>query len=214
MSAIACYRICVWTCRVSCCLDNEHSQCGLPQCGASAATGRIFYANCGARMRTPASLVPSDRAPEKPAARDSVLKRTTIFIIKAIGVVAALTFAFSRFTTNMGILFFGASIVIGFLCYAVLSYLDDDFLKEHVNEGSGPSKPLIGVLGGVTVQARSGRAKVFSSDTLWWPSTLRKTTPYFASRGKAFECNRRLANFPIPPSDHNRGIRPGNLRYA
>ena len=70
------------------------------------------------------------------------MKRASIFIIKAIGVVAALTFAFSRFTTYMGILLFGASIVVGFLCLAALRYLDDDFLKEHMkNEGYWPSKP-------------------------------------------------------------------------
>lgn len=70
------------------------------------------------------------------------MKRATIFVIKAIGVVAALTFTFSRFTTNMGILLFGASIVVGFLCLAALSYLDDDFLKEHMNKGYWPSKPI------------------------------------------------------------------------
>src|SRR5439155_4225636 len=112
------------------------------QCGASAASGRIFCANCGAAIQAPVSLLRSDPAPDNPAARVSVLKRATIFIIKAIGAVAALTFAFSRFTTNMGILLFGASIVVGFLCLAALSYLDDDFLKEHMNEGYWPSKPL------------------------------------------------------------------------
>ena len=97
------------------------------QCGGFAASGRIFCANCGAAIQAPVSLLPSDPAPDNPAARVSVLKRATIFIIKAIGAVAALTFAFSRFTTNIGILLFGASIVVGFLCLAALSYLDDDF---------------------------------------------------------------------------------------
>lgn len=70
------------------------------------------------------------------------MKHATIFVIKAIGVVAALTFAFSRFTTNMGILLFGASIVVGGLCLAALSYLDDDFVKEHMNKGGyWPPKP-------------------------------------------------------------------------
>src|SRR5579862_4783203 len=88
------------------------------QCGASAASGRIFCANCGAAIQAPVSLLPSDPAPDNPAASVSVLKRAAVFIIKAIGAVAALTFAFSRFTTNMGILLFGASIVVGFLCLA------------------------------------------------------------------------------------------------
>src|SRR5438477_9187867 len=113
-----------------------------PQCGASTDSGRIFCANCGAAIHAPVSLLPSNATPDNPAARVSVMKRATIFIIKAIGVVAALTFAFSRFTTYMGILLFGASIVVGFLCLAALSYLDDDFLKEHTNEGYWPSKPI------------------------------------------------------------------------
>lgn len=113
-----------------------------PQCGASAASDRIFCAKCGAAIQAPVSLLSSDPTPDNPAARVSVLKRATVFIIKAIGAVAALTFAFSRFTTNMGILLFGASIVVGFLCLAALSYLDDDFLKEHMNEGYWPSKPI------------------------------------------------------------------------
>ena len=121
-------------------MNTPNAAC--PQCGASFTSGRIFCANCGKAIQAPVSLLPSDPTPDNPASRVSVLKRATIFIIKAIGVVAALTFAFSRFTTNMGILLFGASIVVGFLCLAALSYLDDDFLKEHMNEGYWPSKPI------------------------------------------------------------------------
>lgn len=85
-----------------------------PQCGASAASGRIFCAKCRAAIQSPVSLLPSNPTPDNLAAKVSVMKRATIFVVKAIGVVAALTFAFSRFTTNMGILLFGASIVVGF----------------------------------------------------------------------------------------------------
>jgi hypothetical protein len=112
-----------------------------PQCAESAGSGRIFCANCGAAIQA-VSLLPSDRTPDNPAARVSVLKGAAILIIKAIGAIAALIFAFSRFTTNTGILLFGASIVVGLLCIAALSYLDDDFLKEHMNEGYWPSKPI------------------------------------------------------------------------
>ena len=44
-------------------------------------------------------------------------------------------------TTNTGILLFGASIVVGFLCVIALSYLDDDFPKGNRKEGYWP-KPL------------------------------------------------------------------------
>src|ERR1700733_7397026 len=36
-----------------------------------------------------------------------------------------------------------SSIVVGGLCLAALSYLDDNFLKEHMNKGGyWPAKPL------------------------------------------------------------------------
>lgn len=56
--------------------------------------------------------------------------------------MAGLTFWFARVTTDFGIVLFGVSIVVGLLCLAALSYLDDDFLKEHMNKGFWPSKPL------------------------------------------------------------------------
>ena len=94
-----------------------------PQCGAFAASGRIFCANCGAAVQVPVSLLPSKPTSDNPAARVTVLERTSnvlkhaaILIIKAIGVVAALTFTFCRLTTNMGLFLFGASIVVGLLC--------------------------------------------------------------------------------------------------
>jgi zinc-ribbon domain len=112
-----------------------------PQCGAPADNGRIFCAKCGTPLQVPVSLIASDSAGA--AAKVSGLKRAIILIIKTIGGIAAITFWFSRITTNLGILLFGASIVVGGLCLAALSYLDDDFLKEHMNKGGyWPSKPL------------------------------------------------------------------------
>ena len=73
--------------------------------------------------------------------RVCTLKRAAIVIIKGIGAIAALAFWFSRITTNTGILLFGASIVVGFLCIIALSYLDDDFIKGNGKEGYWP-KPL------------------------------------------------------------------------
>ena len=108
-------------------------------CGASAAGGRIFCVNCGAALQTPVPLVASD-FPDPPV-RVSALKRVAIVVLKGIGAIAALIFWFSRITTNTGILLFGASIVVGFLCVIALSYLDDDFLKGNGKEGYWP-KPL------------------------------------------------------------------------
>lgn len=71
----------------------------------------------------------------------SGLKHATIVIIKGIGIIAALGFWFFPVTTYPGILWFGASIVVGLLCIAALAYLDDDFIKKHGNEGYWP-KPL------------------------------------------------------------------------
>jgi hypothetical protein len=94
-------------------------------------------------MHDPVSLLTSDSPHIDGVARVSLLKRAVILSIKAIGIVAALTFWFSRLSTNLGILLFGASIVVGGLCVVALSYLDDDFLKDHTkNEGYWPSKPI------------------------------------------------------------------------
>jgi hypothetical protein len=71
----------------------------------------------------------------------SGLKRAIIVVIKGIGILAALGFWVSPVTTYPGILWFGASIVVGLLCLAALAYLDDDFIKKHGNEGYWP-KPL------------------------------------------------------------------------
>ena len=111
------------------------------QCGASDDSGRIFCAKCGAPLQVPVSLIASDSVGT--TAKVSGLKRATILILKTIGVIAALTFWLSRITTNLGILLFVASIVVGGLCLAALSYLDDNFLKEHMNKGGyWPAKPL------------------------------------------------------------------------
>jgi hypothetical protein len=64
-----------------------------------------------------------------------VLRKAIILIIKATAIVAGLTFWFSRLSTNIGLILFGASIIIGGLCAVALSYLDDDFLKDQKNEG-------------------------------------------------------------------------------
>jgi hypothetical protein len=70
------------------------------------------------------------------------LKRVIIWTLKGIGIMAGLTFWLAPVTTDFGILLFGASIVVGLLCLAALSHLDDDFLKEHMNKGYWPSRPV------------------------------------------------------------------------
>src|SRR5262249_26193939 len=111
------------------------------QCGASAETGRIFCTKCGAALSPPNSLVSSNSEGADAAVPMSFLKRAIILVIKGIGMIAALGFLVSPVTRYPGILWFGASIVVGFLCIAALSYLDDDFMKKHRNEGYWP-KPL------------------------------------------------------------------------
>jgi hypothetical protein len=111
------------------------------QCGASAETGRIFCAKCGAALCPPNSLLSSNFANPDTPAEISGLKRATILIIKGVGIIAALGFWFSPVTTYPGILWCGASIVVGLLCIAALTQLDDDFIKKNENEGYWP-KPL------------------------------------------------------------------------
>ena len=113
-----------------------------PQCGESADSGRIFCLKCGAPIQAPVPLLPRDSVDTDSGTKVSVLRKALILIIKATGIVAALTFWFSRLSTNIGLVLFGASIVIGGLCLVALSYLDDDFLKDHKNEGYWPSKPI------------------------------------------------------------------------
>ena len=113
-----------------------------PQCGESADSGRIFCLKCGAAIQAPVPLLPRDSVDTDAGTKVSVLRKAIILIIKATGIVAALTFWFSRLSTNIGLVVFGASIVIGGLCLVALSYLDDDFLKDHKNEGYWPSKPI------------------------------------------------------------------------
>ena len=133
------------------------------QCGASDDSGRIFCAKCGTPLQVPVSLIASDSAGT--AAKVSGLKRGIILIIKTIGVIAALTFWFSRITTNLGILLFVASIVVGGLCLAALSYLDDNFLKEHMNTGAIDRRSLsIGVLHLMKIQPRSARTAALPFD--------------------------------------------------
>lgn len=113
------------------------------QCGASADSDRVFCAKCGAVIHDPVSSLVYDSAHTDAVPRVSFLKRAIILSIKAIGIIAALTFWFSGLSTNFGILLFGASIVVGGLCLGALSYLDDDFFKDHMkNVGYWPSKPI------------------------------------------------------------------------
>src|SRR5262245_27936485 len=113
-----------------------------PQCGQSADSGRIFCLKCGATIQAPVPLLPGHSVDIDPGAKVGVLRRAIILIIKATGIVAALTFWYSRLTTNIGLMLFGASIVVGGLCLVALNYLDDDFFKDHKNEGYWPSKPI------------------------------------------------------------------------
>jgi hypothetical protein len=86
-------------------------------------------------------LFPSDSADADKSAPMSALKRATILVVKGIGLIAALGFLASPVTTYPGILWFGASIIIGVLSIGALAYLDDDFPKKHGNDGYWP-KPL------------------------------------------------------------------------
>jgi hypothetical protein len=113
-----------------------------PQCGESADSGRIFCLKCGATIQAPVPLLPRNTLETEAGAKVGVLRKAIILIIKAAGIVAGLTFWFSRLSTNTGLLLFGASIVIGGLCLLALSHLDDDSLKDHKNEGYWPSKPI------------------------------------------------------------------------
>ena len=112
------------------------------QCGTAADSDRIFCVRCGAVLRNPTSLLQSDSSTDDTVTKVSALKRALTVVVKAIGAIAALTFWFSRVTTNFGIVLFGASIVVGLLCVFALSYLDDDFLKGNSTAGYWPSKPL------------------------------------------------------------------------
>jgi len=69
------------------------------------------------------------------------MKRAIILVLKAIGIIAALGFWAAPVTTYPGILWFVASIVVGLICFAALTHLDDDFVKTPGNEGYWP-KPL------------------------------------------------------------------------
>jgi len=62
------------------------------QCGASADTGRIFCAKCGAALRVPHSLLPSNSQDAGTSVDMSGLKRAIIVVIKGIGILAALGF--------------------------------------------------------------------------------------------------------------------------
>ena len=105
------------------------------QCGESADSGRIFCLKCGATVQAPVPLLPRVSVETDAGAKVGVLRKAIILIIKATAIVAGLTFWFSRLSTNIGLILFGASIIIGGLCAVALSYLDDDFLKDQKNEG-------------------------------------------------------------------------------
>jgi hypothetical protein len=112
-----------------------------PQCVESADSGRIFCLKCGAPIQALVPLLPRDSVDTNAGTKVSVLRKSIILIIKATGIVAVLTFGFSPLSTSIGLVVFGASIVIGGLCLVALSYLDDDFLKDHKGEGYWP-KPI------------------------------------------------------------------------
>jgi hypothetical protein len=86
-------------------------------------------------------LLPSNSSDSDTSAEISGTKRATIWVIKGVGIIAALGFCFSPVTTYPGILWFGASIVVGLVCIAALGHLDENFPKKHGNEGYWP-KPL------------------------------------------------------------------------
>jgi hypothetical protein len=113
-----------------------------PKCGESADSARIFCRKCGATIQAPLPLLSADSVDTDAGARVGLLRKALILILKAIGIVAGLTFWLSRLSTDTGLVLFGASIVIGSLCVVALSYLDDDFLKDHKSEGYWPSKPI------------------------------------------------------------------------
>jgi hypothetical protein len=88
-----------------------------------------------------ANRLPSNSADVVAPEKMSGLKRATIVVIKGIGIIAALGFWFFPVTRYPGILWFGASIVVGLLCIAALSWLDEGFTTKYGKEGYWP-KPL------------------------------------------------------------------------
>ena len=70
------------------------------QCGESADGGRIFCPKCGATIQAPFPLLPCDSVDTDAGASVGVLRKAIILILKAVGIVAGLTFWFSRMTSS------------------------------------------------------------------------------------------------------------------
>lgn len=111
------------------------------QCAAPADADRIFCVKCGAALQLPRSLLLADSVDANTSPKARPLKRGLAFVIEGVALIAGIVFWFSPITTNTGILWFGASILVALLFFGALSYLDDDFVKENKNEGYWP-KPL------------------------------------------------------------------------
>lgn len=113
-----------------------------PQCDTPADDGLIFCKSCGAALRTPLTLTQSlaqdEGSPSKPK---SLPRKIFVLALKGLAGIAAVVALLCQLGTFLEILVFGASVAMAFLCYAVLTNLDETHVDEYGNNGYWP-KPL------------------------------------------------------------------------
>jgi hypothetical protein len=100
------------------------------QCGAPADAGRIFCANCGTALQSPAPLIrPGIHDVNGPAM--SPTKRLVVTAMKYLAGLSAVVFWLCPLRTGTQVLIFVASIVVLLICHSVLTNMDEAYAAKN-----------------------------------------------------------------------------------
>src|SRR5437660_1940496 len=113
-------------------MDGAAQTSVCPQCG-STDTGSLFCKNCGATLRQPIPLIPSDRA-EFTHPPIGIWKQILRGVVKTIAVVAGVVFVFDNRVSGVAGIVLLASVAVLILCLFVWRFFDlgdDDWFSPR-----------------------------------------------------------------------------------
>src|SRR5271166_3251725 len=94
-------------------------------CGTVADAGQIFCVKCGAVLRSPSSLMPSNSKEEVTMPPPSLAKRFLVTAIKALAGLSAIVLLLCPLRSGTQWLVFAASIAVLVTCHFVLTSIDE-----------------------------------------------------------------------------------------
>jgi hypothetical protein len=110
-----------------------------PECGTAA--GRIFCGKCGASLR-PVIPLAQPPTPDASVPEKSLARQVAVPLLKGLGYLAAAAAFFCPLGTFSEIFFFAIAVIVGLICYVILTHLDETHVDEHGGAGYWPAKPV------------------------------------------------------------------------